>query len=85
VKGGFLVALVAVMYAVGVLIRLPFPAFPARCRTVGHLAAYVFPPRLRDTPAVPWSEAQVWREVQRIVARAMRLDPAHIRAATACA
>ena len=85
VKGGFLLALVVVAYAVGVLIRLPFPAFPPQCRTVGHLAAYAFPPRGRQTPAVPWPEADVWREVQRVVAAASGMDPAQVRPTTACA
>ena len=83
VKGGFLVALAVVMIAALWLLRLVFPSFPDNCRTLGHLGAYLDPPRLRQPPSfIPWTPAMVWQEVQRIVARATRLLPAQVRRST---
>lgn len=83
VRGGFFGILILFTFALVFLFRLLFPAFPDRCRTIGHLAARL--PRQHTPDAeTRWTREQIWAEVRRIIATPLNLDEAQVRFNTPC-
>lgn len=84
VRGGFFAIFFVAIVALRLLATLVVPAFPPRCRTIGHLAAHIPQDRHAQAPEAIWTLEQTWEEVRRIIARATGTDWRQVQPTTVC-
>ena len=84
VRGGFFVLLIASAAILGWIARFIVPAFPGRCRTIGHIAARIPQDRHSPSPESIWTAQQVWEELRPIIARAIGVEPHQVQPGTPC-